>query len=70
MMDKVCAELVEGLVRHLRYSARGTTVSFSLFVNCEGSSVEIRDRTPEDLKASGISMRNLRGEFITAETQS
>lgn len=70
MMNEVCAKLVEELVRHLRYSARGTTVSFSLVVNCEGFSVETSDRTPEDLKASGISMRNLRGEFITAETQS
>ena len=40
------------------------SVAFHLFVNNEGASYKFDVRTPEDLKNSGISMRDLNGEFI------
>jgi hypothetical protein len=33
-------------------------------VNCEERVIETTERTPAQLKAAGISMRNLRGDFI------
>ena len=40
------------------------TVHISFHLNSEGWLTEIRERTPESLKGVGISMQNLRGEFI------
>lgn len=59
---------VNGLLRSLGLTLRelstDTTVSVSIFFNCDGVTVETSERTPESLMAAGISMRNLRGEFI------
>jgi uncharacterized protein (DUF488 family) len=55
---------VESLVEALREESSEHMVTFRLFVNCQGTRVETYERTPEQLKAQGISMRNLRGEFI------
>jgi len=45
-------------------SSLDTAVSFKLFINCEGADYSINHRTPEGLKREGISMRNLKGDFI------
>ncbi len=39
-------------------------VSLKLFFNCEGMELTVNKRTPDQLKAASISMRNIRGEFI------
>lgn len=42
-------------------------VSMTIHITSEGTRLEGDFRTPDDLKRSGISMRNLRGEWITDE---
>lgn len=41
-----------------------TTVSLTLFINYCEVSAEIGMRTPDQLKASGCSMRNIKGKWI------
>ena len=55
---------INALVAALRREAPDQIVTFRLFVNCEESEVTTTARTPDQLNASGISMRNLRGDFI------
>jgi hypothetical protein len=55
---------INALVESLREESPEQMTSFRLFVNCEERVIETSERTPDDLKAAGISMRNLRGEFI------
>ncbi len=57
-------ESIDNLVDALRKESSETAVSFRLFVNYEGQTIEVEERTAEGLKAAGISMRNLRGDFI------
>ena len=59
-IEKAIDELVEALREHSNYQM----TTFSLFVNCEEREVRCEYRTPEQLKESGISMRNLKGQFI------
>lgn len=54
-------ELRALLIKEMPY----TTTGVSVFVNCEECRITINDRTPYQLKAQGISMRNLKGDFIT-----
>lgn len=39
-------------------------VAVTLFFNCEGYEMNRTLRSPSSLKREGISMRNLKGEFI------
>jgi len=57
-------ELTDNYVKAVRELTGSTTTSYNLFINCEGVTVTENKRTSEDLKASGCSMRNLKGEFI------
>ena len=41
-----------------------TITSVSIFINCEGVEFTIKERSAESLKKSGISMRNIKGDFI------
>ena len=59
-IDNAIKELIEAL----RQESPQEMTSFRLFLNCEESYIETTERTPEQLKESGISMRNLRGKFI------
>lgn len=56
---------VEAFVHALRLHSPKTMTTFRLFVNCEEHRVETTERTAADLKATGISMRNLRRQFIS-----
>ena len=38
--------------------------SVTVFFNCEGCDITQTYSTPEDLRESGISMRNVKGEWI------
>jgi hypothetical protein len=55
---------IQELVKALREESDEQIVSFNLFVNCQEYDVETKRRTPVQLKDQGISMRNLRGNFI------
>ena len=55
---------IDALVDALREESPEQMTTFRLFVNCEERIVETSERTPAQLKSAGISMRNLRGNFI------
>jgi hypothetical protein len=57
-------QAIDDLVKALREESPKQMIAFTLFVNSEESEVKTRTRTPEQLKARGVSMQNLRGEFI------
>lgn len=56
--------LINLLVDAIRKETSDKTVSFRLFVNSQEVVTEFSERFPEQLKEEGISMKNLRGEFI------
>lgn len=56
--------IVNVLVSTIRQESPNTAVSFRLFLNSQEVITEISERYPDQLKEQGISMRNLRGEFI------
>ena len=60
---------IEALVDALREESPEQMTTFRLFVNCEERVIETSERTPAQLKAAGISMRNLRGDFIRENDQ-
>jgi hypothetical protein len=55
---------IDALVGALRKESPEHMTTFNLFVNCDERVIETSERTPAELKAAGISMRNLRGDFI------
>lgn len=55
---------INSLVSAVKQEAPDRAVSFKLFVNSQEVVTEMHERYPDQLKAGGISMRNLRGEFI------
>lgn len=59
---------IDALVDALREESPEQMTTFRLFVNCEERVIETNLRTPSELKAAGISMRNLRGDFIREST--
>ncbi len=63
-MSPTITEAVGALVRALRRESPEHMTAFRLFVNCQEHVVETSERTPDELKSAGISMRNLRGDFI------
>jgi hypothetical protein len=65
-MTSKITEAINTLVDALREESPEQMTTFRLFVNCEERIVETSERTPEQLKKAGISMRNLRGNFISA----
>lgn len=60
---------INALVDALREEAPEQMVTFKMFLNCSELRIETSQRTPDQLKADGISMRNLRGEFIRESTK-
>ena len=55
---------IEALVTALREESPEQMTTFNLFVNSEEFAIKTSQRMPAQLKAAGISMRNLRGDFI------
>lgn len=62
-MNKI-QDAIDNLEAVLRKHSNNNVVSFSVFFNCEGREVTINERGASELESSGISMRNLSGEFI------
>jgi hypothetical protein len=56
---------IDSLVDALREESPHRMIAFRLFVNCEERVIETTERTPAELESAGISMRNLRGNFIS-----
>lgn len=40
------------------------TTSVSVFINCEGATLEVKTTSAESLRERYLSMRNIAGEFI------
>lgn len=57
-------QALDNLEATVREYCNKNTVSFSVFINCEGREVTITERTADMLETGGISMRNLSGAFI------
>jgi hypothetical protein len=64
MTTPTISEAVKALVDALREHSPKDRVTFNLFVNCEEARITTSERSAEQLKAAGISMRNLAGNFI------
>lgn len=56
---------LNALEAKIREESEYETVSVNIFINSQGPTIEINQRSPESLKSDGISMQNLRREFIT-----
>lgn len=63
-MDKEIEKQLNLLVALIADRAPEDCTSCNIFINCQGTNVEYSRRTAESLKKDGISMRNLRGDFI------
>ncbi len=59
-IEKKIQELSDALVRH----APANAVSFTLFTNAGELTTRFETRKPKQLRASGISMRNLAGNWV------
>lgn len=59
-IDQKLAELKELLCDELS----DTTTYVEIFINSQGINVNTTQRTPEELKRDGVSMRNIKGEWI------
>lgn len=55
---------IDALVDALREESPEHMTTFRLFLTCEEMVVKTSERTPAQLRSAGISMRNLRGDFI------
>jgi len=51
----------------LQKEAHEHCVSATIFFNSEGYEISYNMRSPESLKRSGISMRNINGDFIRCQ---
>lgn len=63
-MSEQLAQALKSLRDVLQQEAHQHCTSVNVFFNCEGYRVVQNARTPGSLKRDGISMRNLRGEWI------
>lgn len=58
-------DLIEEFVQELRQASGKNTVEIRICVTSEGYKVNEVAKSPEALKDSAITMRNIRGEVIT-----
>lgn len=63
-MDNEIQDAIKALRGLLEKNAPSDTSSVRLFFNCQGHVLEYETRSPESLNEDGISMRNIRGEWI------
>ena len=63
-MSEQLAQALKNLRDVLQAEAHDHCTSVSVFFNCEGYKIEHNTRMPGSLKHGGISMRNLRGEWV------
>jgi hypothetical protein len=58
-------DLIEEFVQKLRQASGKNTVEIRIYVTSEGYEVNEVAKSPEALKDSATTMRNIRGEMIT-----
>ncbi len=63
-MNQDIKEAINNLQEAISDYADNEITTIKLFFNCEGMELTINKRTPDQLKSAGVSMRNVRGEFI------
>ena len=63
-MNILIKEAIDNLQETISDYGDNNCVSIKLFFNCEGMELTVSKRTADQLKAAGISMRNVRGEYI------
>ena len=63
-MNQLIKEAIDNLQEAIYDYGDNDCTSIKLFFNCEGMELTVNKRTPDQLKAADISMRNVRGEFI------
>lgn len=68
-MNQEIQNKVDELVALVRAKSPANAVSFSLFVNYSEYEAEYRYRNAEILKAEGVSMRALGGDFIRVNAE-
>lgn len=62
-MDKI-QQAIDNLESAVREFSGNTVTTFNLFINCESVDVNISTRTHKQLSMQGVSMRNVKGDFI------
>jgi hypothetical protein len=62
--DNKTDALMKELEDHFKATLPANCVAVRIFFNSQGYDLEYETRTAESLRSAGISMRNLRGEFI------
>lgn len=63
-MSDQLAQALKNLHDVLQHETHNCCVGVSVFFNNVGYEVEYMTRTPDSLQRDGISMRNLRGDWI------
>ncbi len=56
--------LIDDFIKKLREKSSSTVTAVQIFVGRSNSEIVIKKMTPEELRRDGISMRNLKGEWI------
>jgi hypothetical protein len=57
-------KLIDDFIKKLREKSSSTVTAVQIFVSGSDSEIVIKKRTPEELRRDGISMVNLKGEWI------
>lgn len=61
-------EQIENKLKELRelcnFGASKETASITFFINSDGWNTEIQERSADSLKNDGISMKNIKGDWI------
>jgi len=63
-MNTLIKEAIDNLQEAISDYGDNDCTHIKLFFNCEGMELTVNKRTSDQLKVTGISMRNVRGEFI------
>jgi len=63
-VNKEIQQAVERLESALRQHSSDTAVSFNVFINNQETVWSFENRSPEQLRYSNMSMKNLAGKFI------
>ena len=63
MTEKINQKLEE-LKEVIKSELDNGVTSVKIFINAQGVDMNIYHNTPEELKREGVSMRNIKGDFI------
>ncbi len=63
-MEELLVKIINDFIKKLREKSPSTVTSVQIFVDGSNTEIVVNERTPEELRRDGISMRNLKGEWI------